>query len=42
MYHRLRTIKGLEYRRKLKGVQEQIRAVYSEFNKGLIDLREKT
>ena len=34
---RLRTIKGLEYRRRLKGVQEQIRAVYAKFRKGSID-----
>jgi hypothetical protein len=34
---RLRTIKGLEYRRRLKGVQEQIRGVYAKFRKGSID-----
>jgi len=34
---RLRTIKGLEYRRKLKGVQEQIRGVYAKFRRGSID-----
>ena len=38
---RLRTIKGLEYRRKLKGVQEQIRGVYSQFSKGAIDLEKR-
>ena len=34
---RLRTIKGFEYRRRLKGIEEQIRAVYSDFNRGAID-----
>ena len=34
---RLRTIKGMEYRRRLKGIQDQIRAVYSKFSKGTIN-----
>ena len=34
---KLRTIKGFEYRRRLKGIQEQIRAVYADFNRGAID-----
>ena len=34
---RLRTIKGFEYRRRLKGIEEQIRAVYADFNRGAID-----
>ncbi len=34
---RLRTIKGFEYRRRLKGIEEQIRAVYSDFNRGAIN-----
>ena len=38
---RLRTIKGLEYRRRLKGVQEQIRGVYAKFRSGSIDEEKK-
>ena len=34
---RLRTIKGMEYRRRLKGIQDQIRAVYSKSSKGAIN-----
>ena len=34
---RLRTIKGFEYRRRLNGIREQIRGVYSKFDKGSIN-----
>jgi len=34
---RLRTIKAFEFRRRVKGVEEQMRSVYSKFQKGSID-----
>jgi len=38
---RLRTIKGMEYRRRLKGIRDQIRAVYSKHSKGAINEEKK-
>jgi len=35
---RLRSIKGLEFRKKVKGVQDQMRAIYSQYSKGSISL----
>tara|TARA_A100000172_G_C2960839_1_gene82426 strand:- start:29 stop:565 length:537 start_codon:yes stop_codon:yes gene_type:complete len=38
---RLRTIKGFEFRRRVKGVEEQMRAVYNDYSRGSISLKKR-
>ena len=38
---RLRTIKGFEFRRRVKGVEDQMRAVYNNYSRGSISLEKR-
>jgi hypothetical protein len=38
---RLKTIKGMEFRRRVKGVEDQMRAVYNNYSKGSISLEKR-
>ena len=38
---RLKTIKGMEFRRRVKGVEDQMRAVYNNYSKGSINLEKR-
>jgi hypothetical protein len=38
---RLKSIKGMEFRRRVKGVEDQMRIIYSKYNRGSISLEER-